>query len=233
MPYINVDDVVLAYHVFGNGAPLLLLHGNGEDHTYFQHQIPAFSKKYKVIAMDTRGHGSSTRGTKPLTIDVLADDVAGFIKSLPVPKVHVLGFSDGGNIAMGLAIKYPELVMSLILNGINTNPLGLKNIVRRQIALQYYFRKYFTLSKNKRRKIELLELMLQQPNITDDALQKIKCPALIIMGENDMIIKNHGKHIARMIQNGSYVEIKGGDHFNASKKAESFNEIVMNYLDAF
>ena len=97
----------LYYEVTGQGHPLVLLHGNGEDSTYFEHQVPVFSQLYQVIAIDTRAHGRSTRGNAPLDFYLFADDVIAVLDDLGLQKAHILGFSDGGNIALHTVLKYP------------------------------------------------------------------------------------------------------------------------------
>ena len=88
----------------GSGEALVLLHGNGENSSYFQYQIPYFSQKYHVIAVDTRGHGKSPRGTKPFTLIQFAKDLKQLLDQMGLKKVNLLGFSDGGNIALIFAI---------------------------------------------------------------------------------------------------------------------------------
>ena len=103
----------------GQGEALLLLHGNGEDSSYFSAQIETFSREFHVFAVDTRGHGKTPRGNAPFSIRQFADDLACFMDEHEIGKAHILGFSDGANIAMCFALKYPDKVLSLILNGGN------------------------------------------------------------------------------------------------------------------
>ena len=97
-------DIKLHYEEAGEGFPLVLLHGNGEDHTYFKRQMEPFSQSYRVIAVDTRGHGLSPRGTAPFTLEQFAEDLKEFLDGLGVVHCHLLGFSDGGNIALLFAL---------------------------------------------------------------------------------------------------------------------------------
>ena len=109
----------------GRGPALILLHGNGEDGSYFSHQMEAFSDRYRVIAVDTRGHGRTPRGDAPFTIRQFADDLLAFMDAQGLAKADILGFSDGGNIALVFALAHPERVGRLILNGANLDPSGL------------------------------------------------------------------------------------------------------------
>ena len=127
----------LYYRECGKGQPMILLHGNGEDGTYFEKQIRFFSKKYRVIAIDTRGHGKSPRGTAPFTLEQFAEDLKNFLDEKKLRRIILLGFSDGGNIALTFALRYPEYVDRLILNGANLNPFGVTPSVQIPIAAEY------------------------------------------------------------------------------------------------
>ena len=132
-------DLSLYYQEQGTGEPLVLLHGNGEDHTYFRRQIEAFSREYRVIAVDTRGHGRSPRGTAPFTLKQFADDLMALFRRLKLSEAVLLGFSDGANIALLFAIKHPERVKALILNGGNLSPRGVKLRWQVPITAAYVF----------------------------------------------------------------------------------------------
>ena len=97
-------DIKLYYQEKGTGEPLILLHGNGEDSSYFKNQIDYFQNTYRVIAIDTRGHGRSPRGDAPFTIEQFACDLYDFMQEHRISNAIILGFSDGANIAMRFAI---------------------------------------------------------------------------------------------------------------------------------
>ncbi len=126
----------------GDGDPFILLHGNGENCEYFKGQINVFAERYHVYAIDTRGHGKTPRGDKPFTIRHFADDLLCFMNGHRIEKAHLLGFSDGGNIAMVFAMKYPDRVDRLILNGANLNPEGVKRSTQIPIEIGYAQRPY-------------------------------------------------------------------------------------------
>ncbi len=231
MPYINLDDFMMYYEVHGQGTALLLLHGNGEDYHYFDKQIMKFQKQYKVIAVDTRGHGKSTRGIKPYNFKTFADDISRLFDALDIPSAHILGFSDGGNIAMYFAIFYPDKVKKLILNGANMYPKGLKPLVLSIIKAQYKTCLLFSFINKKVMKTkERLALMTQHPNLTDEDLQKIKSDTLVIVGEHDMIKRQHSQHMAKCIPAAKWVEIKGANHFVSKQKANVFHQEVLAFL---
>lgn len=225
-------DIQQHYIERGEGEVLILLHGNGEDVTYFEHQINYFSKKYRVIALDTRGHGKTKRGEAPFTIRQFAEDLHEFLKEKNIDKVNLLGFSDGGNIAMIFAMKYPENVKKLILNGANLDGSGVKFLVQFPILLGYYFAAIFARrSKEAKKNAEMLGLMVKDPNVKVQEISKISMPTLVIAGNKDMIKDSHTRLIGRHIPNAKTVILEG-DHFVANKRPEIFNQEVEQFLDA-
>lgn len=215
----------------GQGEPLLLLHGNGDNCGYFKGQIDEFAKYYHVFAIDTRGHGQTPRGNMPFTISQFADDLSLFMDSISIQKAHILGFSDGGNIALDFVLKYPEKVDRLILNGANINPGGVKRSVQIPIEIGYRIAKRSSAKSEKaKRNAEMLGLMVNEPNISPEELSAITAKTLVIAGTNDMIKTSHTRLIAENIPNSSLVFIKG-DHFIAVKRPEEFNRAVLDFLN--
>ena len=214
----------------GNGEALILLHGNGENCNYFQGQIDEFAKLYHVYAIDTRGHGKTPRGDRPFTIRQFADDLLGFMDEHQIEKAHLLGFSDGGNIAMIFAIRYPDRVNRLILNGANLNPNGVKRSTQIPIEIGYKIAKRFAgKSDSARLNAEMLGLMVNDPNVEPEELGKIKAKTLVIAGTKDMIKEEHTRLIASGISDSGLVFLKG-NHFIASKHPEEFNRAVLHFL---
>ena len=214
----------------GEGFPLILLHGNGEDNTYFEHQIEPFARHFHVIAIDTRGHGKTPRGDAPFTIWQFADDLLAFMNAHSIAKAHILGFSDGGNIAMVFALTHPERVEKLILNGANLDASGVKRAVQIPIEIGYRIARLFAKRNPKARlNAEMLGLMVNDPNVTPDELSQIQCPTLVLAGNNDMIKDAHTRLIAKSITNAELAIIPG-NHFIANKNPDTFNETVLRFL---
>lgn len=210
---------------------LILLHGNGEDHTYFVKQIPAFSPHFRLVLMDTRGQGQSTGGDGELNFSVFAADLLALMDHLQIAKAHLLGFSDGGNLALTFALAHPERVQSLILNGANLEPGGVKLSTQLPIVLGYgCCRLLSPFSHKARQNGALLGLMVNHPHIPSQALAALTMPALVIVGERDMIRDRHSQLIARSLPNAQFVRIPGGDHFCAAKCPEVFNHAVLSFL---
>lgn len=225
-----IMDINHFYIEQGTGFPLILLHGNGEDCAYFTRQIDSFSENFHVIALDTRGHGQTPRGEAPFTIRQFAEDLLAFMDQHNIEKAHLLGFSDGGNIAMVFALKYPERVGKLILNGANLDASGVKRKIQIPIEIGYRMAKLFAGRSPKAKKnAEMLGLMVNDPNVKPEELSRIQNPTLVIAGDHDMIKDQHTRLIAQSIP-GAELCILQGNHFIANKNPQSFNEAVLRFL---
>lgn len=223
-------DITLYYQEKGNKEPFILLHGNGQNGSYFKNQIDYFSNRYRVIALDTRGHGRSPRGTKPFTIEQFSCDLYDFMEELEISEAVILGFSDGANIAMKFAMKYPNRVKALILNGGNLNPSGVKITTQLPIEIGYKIAgRFASKSPEAKKNAEMLGLMVNDPNIERNELSKITAPALVICGRNDIIRESHTKEIAKNIPNAKLSIIRG-NHFIANKRYIIFNKEVEDFL---
>ena len=223
-------DIRLHFAQAGKGFPLVMLHGNGEDHTYFERQMEPFSQEFWVVCPDTRGHGQSPRGNRAFTLEQFADDLKSFLDGQKIKRCHLLGFSDGGNIALLFALKYPEYVEKLVLNGANLEPVGVKGTVQLPIVIGWALCRVCALfSRRAREHWEMLDLMVSQPYITPEALKRLRMPVLVIAGDRDMIREEHTRLIARSLLRGE-VKILPGDHFVARKNSAAFNQAVLEFL---
>lgn len=223
-------DVEHFYIEKGQGEPLIILHGNGENCDYFAGQIDVFAQQYHVYALDTRGHGKTPRGDAPFTIRQFADDLLAFMDAHDIDKAHILGFSDGGNIAMIFAMKYPDRVLRLILNGANLDAKGVKPSIQIPIEIGYRFAKVFAKKSEEARKhAELLGLMVNDPNVRPEELAAIKAKTLVIAGTKDIIKESQTRLIARSILDAKLVILEG-NHFIANKCPEAFNRAVLSFL---
>lgn len=225
-------DIKLFYQEKGQGYPLILLHGNGENHEYFKSQINYFSNFYRTIAIDTRGHGRSPRGTAPFTISQFADDLYDFMILHDIETANIFGFSDGGNIALVFSMRYPDKVNRLILNGANLYSSGVKPSIQIPIIAGYYIASFFAKkSQEAKAHAELLGLMVNDPALSERDLDQVKCRTLVIAGTKDMIKQKHTELIHKYIK-GSELSILEGDHFIANKHPDAFNKAVHEFLTA-
>lgn len=225
--YIKCNSAKIYYEIHGEGETIVFLHGNGEDSTYFKPQLEIFSKQYKLILIDSRGHGRSTFGTEELSLELMAEDVLNVLDALKIEEFNLLGFSDGGNIALTLAIEYPEKINSLVVMGANLKPNDIKLIERISVEIKYYLYKIF---KVRNKEMQVLGLMVNEPHIKVEHLAKINIPTLVIAGEKDAIKEECTRLIANSIENSELKIIKGGDHFLSSKMPGIFNKILYDFI---
>lgn len=210
--FLDTGKIKLYYEKTGTGTPIIMLHGNGEDHKIFDKAVRILKNHYTVYAIDSRDHGKSGKVTE-LHYEDMADDVYDFITLLNLEKPIVYGFSDGGIIALILAVKHQDILSKIIVSGVNAAPNGLKTIHILTYKISYF--------SHKNPKVKM---MLTEPNITDNMLKSIKIPAVITAGSNDMIKQRHMQHIADCIPNSTFTvfknELHGSYIVNSTKIAE-------------
>lgn len=187
--YLKVNGVNLYYDQTGQGEPLVLLHGNGEDHRIFDELVRELSHRFTVYRLDSRGHGKSER-VKTIFYDRMAEDTAAFIRELGLERPALYGFSDGGITGLLLAIRYPELLSKLAVSGANLCPEGLKG---RCLTL-FRISGFFTRSP-------LTRMMLTEPHIPLNELERVAVPVLVLAGARDIVREAHTREIAAHIPN--------------------------------
>lgn len=229
--YIRTGNDYLYCRVIGVGEPLLLLHGNGEDHQIFEKQLSHFSKKFQVIALDTRGHGRSDHGRDQLTFQRIAQDILVVMHYLNLSKVTIMGFSDGGNIALYFGSRYPEKVNKLIVIGANYEVDGLKKDSLAEVKRDYFLLsilgRFFSRAEKKK---QVIDLMWHHLDLSAADLTTIKAPTLVVAGENDVIEENHTKKLNEMISNSKLVILPNASHFLMVEKDEEFNRCAEDFL---
>lgn len=229
--FMNVNGINLYYEVYGKGQPLLLLHGNQQSIAAFTYQIPEFAKHFKVIAVDTRGQGKSSENGEKYTYDLFADDMNAFLDSLKLDSVDILGWSDGGNTALIMAMKYPDKVKRIVTMGacifIDSNVVS--NEVIKEVKKRMENLKSDT-SPEIKNSVRLYNLLITQPNHSFDDLKKISCPVLVMAGENDIIKEGHTKGIAANIKRSTLFIAPKQTHEFPVENPKEFNKIVLDFL---
>ncbi len=171
---IDTDKIELAYEKSGMGEPLLLLHGNGENHHIFDAIAAKLKRDFTVYAIDSRNHGESTV-TENYSYDTMAEDIYAFIKAFNLEKVNLLGFSDGAIISLMLAMNHGELINKMALLGVNLKPDDFT-----EESYQFVKEMY------EETKDPLFQLMLEQPNIELEEVKGVTTPAFVIAAEQDI-----------------------------------------------
>lgn len=229
--YALVNGINIYYEEYGAGEPLLLLHGNSESINSFRLQVPEFSKHYHVIAVDTRGQGKSGEDGKLYTYDLFAEDMNALLNYLKIDSANIVGWSDGGNTGLSMAMKYPGKVKKLVTMGANVfidNSVVDKWIFK-ELNKQLGELRPDTSAKAQNR-VRLINLLLTEPRHTFDDLKKISCPVLVLAGEKDVIKEAHTKKIAENIANSTLIIAPKETHYYPWENAPAFNKTVLEYL---
>lgn len=197
---INTNNITLNYIKEGNGDPLILLHGNGEDLHIFDKLIHKLKSHFTVYAIDSRNHGGSSQ-SEDFTYETMAEDIRRFIEKLQLKQVSIVGFSDGAIVALLLAIEHHQIFDKMVLLGVNLKPTDFKLEIYNSIVEEY-----------ERTKDPLFKMMLEQPNIELEELKGVDTPSLIIAAEDDLYHENTFQDIANTMPNAVLKIIKGHDH---------------------
>jgi pimeloyl-ACP methyl ester carboxylesterase len=232
--YISLNGVKHYYETYGEGKPLLLIHGNTTGIKGWAPQIEFFSKKYKVYAIDCRGRGKSDLGKDTLSYSQQAEDITAFIKLLKLESVSVIGKSDGGIIAIMMAIYHPEHLEKIVAFSANMQPDGLYPESVAEIKAERLNAEKMLAVKDTSKDWELERqknrMMEFQPHITAEDLQKIKIPVLVISTDRDVIKEEHTLFIYKNIPKANLVFISGEGHRVPRQNPKLFNEAVDKFL---
>ncbi|WP_121460089.1 alpha/beta fold hydrolase [Chryseobacterium defluvii] len=227
---LKLKDAELYYEVYGEGQPLLLLHGNGGSIKEFYKQIPELSKHFKVIALDTRSQGKSKDYTRNnLSYKIFADDLKSLIDHLGLNTINILGWSDGGNTGLEFSLKYSENLNKLIVIGANAFPEGVEESLLNNFKTKV---QVLQLENNPdhSNEVRLLKLMINEPEISKKSLNQISNPVFVIAGENDVIKKGHTEMMAKEIKNSKLKIYKKASHYVPFEVADELNKDVVDFL---
>lgn len=230
--FMDVNGVKLYYEIYGKGEPVLLLHGNNSSMGSFHNQLDSLSKKYMVIGLDSRGQGKSSSDSTKLSYELMAEDVNVFLSQIQLKNVNILGWSDGGNIALILAMQHPDKVGKLAIMGtvLYNNETSVTAETNKIIRMQVKDMEKKGVPKNNM-DYRLKMLLLTEPNIDPNALNKILSPTLVMAGQFDVVKEKHTRLIAEKIPNSKLVIFKGADHEAPEKIPQLFNQTVFTFFD--
>lgn len=248
--YIQVNDLNVYYEEYGNGEPLILLHGGTATLQSWQDSIPAFAEHFRVIALDSRGHGKTNNPAGYLSYSQMADDVADLIQALDLNRPLVFGYSDGGQIALELGIRYPDLTNALVLGGTcykftakyfealkgfgidRPGSLDLERMQKEQPEWVQYLKVEHARAndpdywKTLMEQISVLWWNVQDYQVED--LQKITAPTLILQGDRDEGVDvEQAVEMYRGIPNAELAVLPNASH---GQLGELANHIVLDFL---
>jgi len=218
----TVNGIKLWYATFGQGKPVILLHGGLANANYWGHQVRALQPRYRVIVMDSRGHGRSTRDERPYDYDLMAADVIGLMDFLKIPKAAIVGWSDGAILGLEIAMQHPERVTKLFAFAANSDPSGLADTAKSPIFNAFIARaekEYQALSPTPaqyKRFLEQISKMWEtQPNWTVENLRAITVPTWIVDADHDEAIKRENtEFMAANISGAGLLLQPGVSHFS-------------------
>lgn len=239
---VKLDDIQMYYAVYGEGKPLILLHGGMGSGLVFSNQVPLFAQHYRVIVPDNRGQGRTTDSEVPVSYHLMATDTLRLMDYLKIDSAYILGESDGAIIGLDMAIHHPERVEALVAYGANTTPDGFKPdllaylrdtpsaVLQKDLSYDYLM-----LSPTPEHLPVITEkirtMWLTQPNFTTAELASIKAPTLVLDGEAEEYIRpEHTKSIAASIPHAELVLMPGVGHYAQQQKPVQFNKIVLDFL---
>jgi len=229
--YAGINGIRIYYEEYGKGSPLLLLHGNRGSIADFSKQITELSERFRVIAVDSRGQGASSENGRPYSYELFAEDMNALLGSLHLDSVFILGWSDGGNTGLIMAMKYPKKVKKLAVMGANifvdetvVDKSMLKNLQEQKDEVKG------DSSYRARNELRLIRLVETEPNLQFAQLERIQCPVLVMAGEKDDIKEGHTREISAHIPHSQLIIFPGGTHYVPVEDAGQFNKRVADFF---
>jgi pimeloyl-ACP methyl ester carboxylesterase len=230
--YANINGMRMYYEIYGKGAPMLMIHGNGSSIKAFRNQIPYFSKNYKVIVADSRAQGKSVDTGDSLSYEMMADDLNTLLDGLHLDSCYVIGWSDGGINGLLLAIRHPGKVKKLAVTGANLWPDTTAVdpwVVHTTMDMTDSLEKMPATPKVKYER-KLYHLLSYEPHITLEQLHTIHCPTLVIGGDHDVILPQHTLLIFQNIPKAYLWILPDSGHSTPIFYKDEFNKTVADFF---
>ena len=236
--YAQVNRIQIWYAVFGRGEPVILLHGGLANSNYWGNQVPALAMHYRVIVMDSRGHGRSARDEQAFSYDSMASDVIGLMDYLKIRKAAIVGWSDGAILGLDIAIRHPERLTKLFAFAANSDPSGVKDVTQSAVFNAYIARaekEYEKLSPTpdqyKSFLNQISKMWATQPHFTAEQLRGIKVPTWIVDADHDEAIKRENTlFMADQIPDAGLLLQPAVSHFSFLQDPEQFSRDVLHFL---
>ncbi len=239
-----VDGIELFYATIGasegDAPPIVLLHGGLANSDYWGHQVEALKAHHRVILVDSRGHGRSTRDARPYGYDLMADDVVALLDRLQVPRADVVGWSDGGILGLDLAMRHPARVGKVFAFAANSVTAGVKPDVEHDPTFARFIARagaeYARLSPTPKEYDAFVKqighMWDSQPNWSDADLRRITAPVVIADGDHDeAIFRAHTEYLAATIPGAGLLILPNASHFAFLQDPALFNAALLDFLD--
>ena len=234
-----VNGIKIWYAEFGHGRPVIMIHGGLANANYWGEQVRALDKHYRVIVMDSRGHGRSTRNDQPYGYDLMSSDVLGLMDYLKIKKAAIVGWSDGAIIGLDIAMHYPERVSKLFAFAANSDPSGVADIANSPVFNAYiarageeYKRLSPTPTQYKAFVDQITKMWETQPHWTATDLAKIHVPTWIVDADHDEAIERENtEFMAAHVPNAGLLIQPEVSHFSFLQDPQQFNDDVLHFLE--
>jgi pimeloyl-ACP methyl ester carboxylesterase len=236
---LAVNGIKIHYAIYGQGSPVIFLHGGLANTDYWGNQVPAVAAHHTVILIDSRGHGRTTRDERPYGYDLMADDVVAALDALEIPKADVVGWSDGGILGIDLALRHKDRVGKVFAFAANTVTSGVVDGVEKNPTFAAYIERagheYVEHSATPKEYDafvdQISKMWADQPNWTDDQLKAIDTPILVVDGDHDEAIKRaHTEYIAATIPHAGLLILPNVSHFAFLQDPDQFNFAILHFL---
>jgi pimeloyl-ACP methyl ester carboxylesterase len=235
----EANGIKIHYAIYGQGSPVIFLHGGLANSDYWGDQVPAVAARHTVILMDSRGHGRSTRDARPYGYDLMADDVVALMDALKIPKADIVGWSDGGIIGIDLALRHRDRVGKVFAFAANTKTSGVVEDVEKNPTFAAFIaragKEYAALSATPNEYAAFVDqigkMWFAEPNWTDAELEAIDTPVLVVDGDHDEAIKRaHTEYIAATIPHAGLLILPNVSHFAFLQDPDQFNFAILHFL---
>ena len=237
--YAAINGIRVWYATFGRGEPVLLLHGGLANANYWGHQVPILARRYRVVVMDSRGHGRSTHDDRPYGYDLMASDVVGLMDFLKIRRMAIVGWSDGAILGLDIAIHHPERLTKLFAFAANSDPSGVSDIAQSPVFNAYIARaekEYEALSPTpdqyKSFLAQISKMWETQPSFTAEQLHGVTVPIWIVDADHDEAIKlENTEFMANAIPNAGLLIQPKVSHFSFLQDPQQFTNDVLHFLE--
>ncbi|WP_064693304.1 alpha/beta fold hydrolase [Rhizobium aegyptiacum] len=235
----DVNDIKMYYAEYGQGEPILFIHGGLGNADVWGHQVAEFARDHLVIVADSRGHGRSTRSQQPFGYELMTSDYAALLDYLKIDKVTLVGWSDGGIIGIDMAMKHPEKLTRVIAQAANVTTDG----VKADVMSNKTFNDYINVAGEQYKKLsptpneydafvtQISQMWATQPNWTAADLAKITVPVTLAIGDHDEAIElDHTKMMAKQIPGAKLVILKDASHFAMLQDPEGYDALIRDAM---
>ena len=238
--YAQVNGVKIWYAEFGHGEPVLFLHGGLGWSDCWANQVRYLMPHYRVIVMDSRGHGRSTRDAQPFGYDLMASDVVDLLDHLHIRKVALVGWSDGAIIGLDIAMHHPDRLSKLFAFAANYDTAGVTDASKSLVVARYLkvagekYAQISPTSKGYRQfQTQIEKMWATQPNWTRADLAKITVPTWIVDSDHDeMVTHDQPRTMADWIPNAGLLIEPDVSHFGFVQDSEEFNHDIEQFLQS-